>query len=155
MLNMNNDIIIYVCSFINNKEKINFLSICHKNYSLVKRIYFNDIISISKVIKILPKYRFTNIMWNSNLNLNPKQKIQIGKNCTNDILVLLHIPNSVTHLTFGYCFNQEIKDGVALLIPNSVTHLTFGNEFNKEIKNRIHDSVTHLTFGLAQQPSIG
>ena len=34
-----------------------------------------------------------------------------------------HIPKNVTHLTFGYDFNQFLKVGV---IPNNVTHLTYG-----------------------------
>ena len=40
------------------------------------------------------------------------------------------IPNSVTHLTFGYRFDQKLKEGD---IPNSVTHLTFDEEFNQEL----------------------
>ena len=46
------------------------------------------------------------------------------------------IPNSVTHLTFGFDFNKKIKD----CIPNSVTHLTFGWSFNQEIKDCINRS---------------
>jgi len=55
------------------------------------------------------------------------------------------IPNSVTHLTFGYYFNQELTKGS---IPNSVTHLTFGYFFNQVLKEGvIPNSVTYLTFG--------
>ncbi|AEX61323.1 putative F-box and FNIP repeat-containing protein [Megavirus courdo7] len=50
------------------------------------------------------------------------------------------IPNSVTHLTFGYNFNQDIRG----CIPNSVTHLKFGQGFNQDIKDYIPNSVTHL-----------
>lgn len=53
------------------------------------------------------------------------------------------IPQSVTHLTFGLCFNKSIVNS----IPNSVTHLTFGCLFNKSIDNNIPDSVQHLVFG--------
>jgi len=44
----------------------------------------------------------------------------------------------LTHLTFGYNFNQP------LILSNSLTHLTFGNEFNKSIN--LPNSLTHLTF---------
>ena len=36
--------------------------------------------------------------------------------------------DSITHLTFGTCFNQSID-----IFPNSITHLTFGYEFNQKI----------------------
>ena len=36
------------------------------------------------------------------------------------------LPFSITHLTFGYYFNKELKEGC---IPNSVTHLTFNKKF--------------------------
>jgi len=54
-----------------------------------------------------------------------------------------YIPTSVTHLTFGFFFNQKNKK----CIPPSVTHLTFGYHFNQSIENSIPPSVTHLTFG--------
>ena len=38
------------------------------------------------------------------------------------------MPNSLTHLTFGRNFNQEVNK-----LPNSLTHLTFGYCFNKKI----------------------
>ena len=53
------------------------------------------------------------------------------------------LPNSVTHLTFRYYFNQNIEG----CIPNSVTNLTFGYYFNQNIQNCIPSSVTHLTLG--------
>jgi hypothetical protein len=51
----------------------------------------------------------------------------------------------VTHLTFGPCFNQPLKEND---IPKSVTHLTFGHDFNQPLKeNDIPNSVTNLRFG--------
>ena len=51
----------------------------------------------------------------------------------------LTIPQSVTHLTFGWRFNQPI------IIPQNVTHLTFNGYFNQQII--IPENVIHLTFG--------
>ena len=61
------------------------------------------------------------------------------------------IPNSVTHLTFGYNFNQPLKKDD---IPNLVTHLTFDYDFNQPLKKGdIPESVTHLFFNeLFNQP---
>jgi len=53
------------------------------------------------------------------------------------------MPDSITHLTFGWFFNQPINS----CIPDSVTHLTFGYNFNQTINGCIPDSITHLTFG--------
>ena len=51
------------------------------------------------------------------------------------------LPNSLTHLTFGYYFNQDVSQ-----LPNSLTHLTFSGYFNQDISN-LPNSLTHLTFG--------
>jgi len=51
------------------------------------------------------------------------------------------IPLSVTHLTFGACFNKSIKDN----IPPSVTHLKFGEHFNQTIDDSIPLSVIEIT----------
>lgn len=67
--------------------------------------------------------------WNKCLNIRPK----------------LFIPPSVTHLTFGGDFNEDIHG----IIPNSVTHLTFGDCFNQSVLGNIPDSVTHLAFGFS------
>jgi hypothetical protein len=52
-----------------------------------------------------------------------------------------NLPNSITHLTFGYDFNKRVDN-----LPNSITHLTLGFEFNKPFNN-LPNSITHLTFG--------
>jgi len=55
------------------------------------------------------------------------------------------IPSSVTHLVFGWSFNQPLNVGV---IPSNVTHLTFGNNFDQHLNvGVIPSSVTHLVFG--------
>jgi hypothetical protein len=79
------------------------------------------------------------------------------------------IPNSVTHLTFGREFDQEIRRpfqdstyskpfvlkylkfgenyNSISIIPYTVTHLVFGFEFNQDIT--IPSKCTHITFGYA------
>ena len=58
-------------------------------------------------------------------DLLPKYNKIILDNDFNDPLPELH--DSVTHLTFGYRFNQPLEVGV---IPNSVTNLAFGTDFD-------------------------
>lgn len=58
---------------------------------------------------------------------------------------ITYLPNSLTHLTFGNEFNQNIS---YIQFPENLTHLTFGNEFNQRITNvRFPENLTHLTFG--------
>ncbi len=52
-----------------------------------------------------------------------------------------NLPKSLTHLTFGYEFNQSVDN-----LPNTVTHLTFGFHFNHSI-DKLPKNLTHLTFG--------
>src|SRR3990170_3444586 len=54
-------------------------------------------------------------------------------------------PNSLTHLIFGFNFNQPLQQGV---LPNFLTHLTFGDGFNQSLQQGVlSNSLTHLTFG--------
>ena len=55
----------------------------------------------------------------------------------------LVLPNKITHLTLGYCFNCPIN------LTNNIqlTHLTFGNNFNQPINLSNNIQLTHLTFG--------
>ena len=52
-----------------------------------------------------------------------------------------NLPNSVTHLIFGACFNQPIDN-----FPQNLTHLTFDLRFDQPINN-LPSSITHLIFG--------
>ena len=42
-----------------------------------------------------------------------------------------NLPNSITHLNFGYCFNQSVNN-----LPSSITHLEIGGKFNKSVESR-------------------
>ena len=65
------------------------------------------------------------ITWNSIMKYKKSDPNKFNQELTKD-----SIPNSVTHLTFGRDFNQQID-----ILPNSITHLTFGNDFNQTINN--------------------
>ena len=69
------------------------------------------------------------------------KKIQFGGFFDQDISNASTLPNSLTNLKLGYCFNQEMHN-----LSNSLTHLRFGVWFNQEIHN-LPNSLTHLTFG--------
>ena len=52
-----------------------------------------------------------------------------------------NLPNTLTHLTFGWGFNQLVDN-----LPENLTHLTFREDFNQKVDN-LPLSLTHLTFG--------
>ena len=55
------------------------------------------------------------------------------------------LPNSLTHLYFGYDYNQELKRGV---LKHNLKHLEFGFSYNQNIlANVLPSSLTHLTIG--------
>ena len=52
------------------------------------------------------------------------------------------LPTTITHLTFGYYFDQPLDD-----LPNSITHLTLGDCFNEKL-DHLPDSVKYPIFTL-------
>jgi hypothetical protein len=53
----------------------------------------------------------------------------------------VNLPPNLTHLTFGYYFNQQVNN-----LPKSLIHLTFGYKFNQKVEN-LPNLITYLTFG--------
>jgi len=123
------------------------------------KIVYTGLISLSK-IKQLPYFdNFESVMLDTIITNYPRHAkfIYFLANGTNIPFKVTHltfgfdfnqpinncIPSSVSHLIFGFRFNQPIKD----ITPSSVTHLTFGELFDQPINNCIPSSVSHLTFG--------
>ena len=78
------------------------------------------------------------ILFNKSIDNLPKSLTKLELNCS---LAFNKIPNSITHLTFGYYFDEIVDD-----LPNSITHLTFGSNFNQPVNN-LPNSITDLVFG--------
>jgi len=51
------------------------------------------------------------------------------------------LPQNLSYLTFGACFNLQID-----LLPQTLTHLTLGQGFNQPLDLLPH-SLSHLSFG--------
>ncbi len=136
------DIICFICTILEDYDKLNFLSVSSLTHKLKSKIFFNESISMKKIMNIWYFDRFTNIITNP-VDIYPKciLRLEFGYNFNSDIKNCI-LPN-VTHLNFGTYFNQDIKD----CIPPSITHLTFGYYFNQDIKDCIHLSIKHLNFG--------
>src|ERR1700722_15408620 len=122
-MNLDKYTILYIIELLDDYSKNRFIQTNHQFNNYCKSIIYNNKYEYNEIIdKINEGYIFKKICY-----------ITYDKN----------IPSSVTHLTFGEEFNQNIKE----CIPSSVTYLKFGSNFNQDIKNCIPSSVTHLTFG--------
>src|SRR5579872_236302 len=137
------DIFLYIVAYLDDKDKILFLSSSQHLHKLKNKVYYRKKVDIGFIYHLWYFDNFTNAkVYNLKYNL-PKRITYLTFNKYFNKSIMRYIPFTVTHLTFGNKFNQNIKG----CIPNSVTYLTFGNDFNGFIKNAIPDSVTHLTFG--------
>src|SRR5438046_1361923 len=110
------DICISICNYLRNMDKLNFFSVTQNLHSCKSKIKFTDSVFINRITNIWYFDQFTNIKAN---NI-----------CT--------YPKSITTLTI---------DNIRKRIPDSVTHLTFGYDFDYNIKNIISEKVTPLTCG--------
>ena len=157
------DNILYITTFLCDREKIKFLSITKRLHLLKNRIYYNELIDVDRIYEVSYYDKFKNIQISGYQIYTgvilPKFITQLTldtfcgiEDVSGDIdgPIKRCISNSLTHLTFGRYFNRDIKG----CIPNSVTHLTFGYNFNQNIKDCIPNSVTHLTFGFSFDQNI-
>src|SRR5436853_434969 len=115
------DIVTIICEYLSDYDKLQFLLVSKNNFNHIKNIYFRDLVCIDKVYGLWYYNNITNILCDK----------------------FMKFPLCITHLTFEWNFNQDIKSA----IPESVTHLTFGFKFNQDITSAIPTSMTHLTFG--------
>uniref|UniRef100_A0A6C0CB88 Uncharacterized protein n=1 Tax=viral metagenome TaxID=1070528 RepID=A0A6C0CB88_9ZZZZ len=146
MLALYDDAIIKISEKLRDKEKI-YLSMTSKQLDDMKfKMIYTEFVSIS-TIRLLPYFdNFENIdMCSCDIYRYPKSVKYIYLSTDRS-----DIPSSVTHLMFGYSFDQSIRD----CIPSSVTHLSFSFYFDQPIKIRIPSSVTHLRFGYCFNHSI-
>src|SRR5579872_6693746 len=129
------DSIIDITIYLNDKDKIKFLSSSKELHILKDKVHYNDQIYIGDINDLWYFDRFTNIhISNSNYRYPiPNSIIKLSLRYYFYADIKGYIPNTVTHLTFGGYFNQNIEG----CIPTSVTHLTFGHYFNKKIKGHI------------------
>ena len=55
---------------------------------------------------------------------------KVGHQGCEDVNCPRNLPNSLTHLTFGFRFNQKVNN-----LPVNLTHLSLGRDFNQKVDN--------------------
>lgn len=152
----------------NNDEMINLalpdtLQYVKFGYEFNQPIMYNDVIN-NKILKLLPNsikkltfgYEFNQpIIGGIPTNINKlKLSCEYGSkfnqpigskyyswNYDEEITNIIMLPLSLTHLTFGNYFFQDVRD----YISKYVTNITFINNFNREIIYSLPNSVKCLT----------
>jgi len=116
---MNSDIWTYISNFIqSDKDKYHVMLTCKELSTM--NIFFNQLINIYQIIKLTWFNKFTNVLVDNDLT---------------------KLPRFITHLTIGH---KEMYAPISGNIPSTVTHLKFGWDFDQPIDNLIPSSVTAL-----------
>ncbi len=115
------------------------------NYFTERYTYHDKLIKNEAYDKDLRKFIMCNTYrvnkWDGKIPL-PTQVTRIALSNTIYISIDLSKFVNLTHIDFGYAFNEEIEN-----LPPSVKHVTFGASFNKPIDGKLPASVTHIIFG--------
>ena len=167
------DIVCSICSFLDDYDKIQFLSTNTEIYFLRPDIFFTDPILLDLISDLWYYNSFINII-TTTLQVFPTHTKYLTFETEFTEYIENYIPSSVTHLTFNCYFIQDkdncipfgvthltfkygfvyqnnygtvyrFNPNINLCIPSSVINLTFGSVFNMDIAKCIPPNVTHLT----------
>jgi len=154
-----NDIIIKICDYLYDYDKLCFLSITKKHNERKKNIHFNEKVHVTKIKKLNYFDSFTNIKIEYGMDKYPKSltSLTIDNNSDEDI----EIPKTIKNLTIKDANEKIIKnlcEGIEKIeigftiknmkkyIPKSVKHLKIGSLCRySDVTNCIPENVTHLT----------
>lgn len=114
-----NDIIIYMCEFLSDIDKVFFLSANNTHHLLKNKIRFNEKTHVDKINKLTYYNRFANVITKKNIK---------------------KLPLNITHLTLSGTYHKNINK----LIPKTVTHLTFMRTPQYDISEFFPTNITHV-----------
>src|SRR5688572_15594005 len=143
MLALLREMIIEICEFLSNCEKIRLSAVSKSMDKIKHKLIYREKIDVHRIQNLSFFDNFRSIKMSCVCDLYQKYIVYVNPNRTYDEPTKDKLPLLVTHLEFDIFFNREIKN----TIPSSVTHLIFGNMFNQSI-NDIPSSITHLTLGV-------
>ena len=138
--------------FLSDSDKCRILRLSKFFYNLRYLLVFSNEYKYSRVKHLFNIYNFEFLCLNKSLTeplpvCVKKIIIDIDANWrnekTNYRTLKKYLPSKITHLTFGWSFNESSVD----YIPASVKYLTFGPGFDNSIKDIEFNNVTHLFFG--------
>jgi len=112
------DITFSICEFLDNKNKIQFLSVNTTMDAYKDKVFYNDIADFYNIINLFYFDQFVNIYTD----------------------VLYTFPKHIKYLTFDSDFDEDVEND----LPYGITHLCFLNYFKHSRCTSIPSSVTHL-----------
>ncbi|BCS83147.1 putative F-box and FNIP repeat-containing protein [Cotonvirus japonicus] len=128
----NLDTILYILDIIDDQSKIRFLMTNQNTYSLFEHVKFLDFHDYDKIKDLRFRNKFKRVIYKNGCSYMDEIKKRPEK-LVNKFFIensLDVIPISVTDITFGWDFNESIKN----CIPNTITNLTFGHSLINTLK---------------------
>lgn len=137
------DIITYICQYLDDKNKIQFLSTTININKLKHKIFFNELVIIDRISQLPYFDRFTEIIIIFDIGKIPKyiKKLYFGN------FIDRHITNKIPLIWRNVKSNSDFNDLIQRDLPTTLTHMEFGTYFNDKINFRMPSSITHVTFG--------
>lgn len=152
------ELFIKITDYLGNRDKLNLIECSKELYRFRNLLRFHDMIDLSCIIKYEYTHHFTNVCVNLGEKTTPEDLTHIPKTVTHLIFgwyfnqpLGTSIPIGVRDLTFGWCFNQPLESS----IPRDVRYLTFGYNFNQPLGESLPDTITHLRFGAQFNQPLG
>lgn len=134
-LSLIDDIIVYICNYLNEFSKMRWMSICKRHRALINRITINYMISYGDIYKLSYRDIFINVfieasdVYISHGSVNIDILLPRVKYITFDpyFNVPVVLPQGLRAVIFGYYFNQPVT------LPAGLKRATFGDLFDQHI----------------------
>lgn len=141
---MNSDIVLCVCRYVNNCQKIAYLSVSKAMHQVKSKVAFKQCVNLYAIEGLFYFDQFEHVVVHERFEVLPKNTkvLRFAKNFNESICELKYPPH-ITHMMLGPHFSQSI-DGC---IPDTVKYLWLGKRFQCDIDGLLPESVTHLVLG--------
>lgn len=165
------DVIIYLCKYLDDGNKIHLLTTCKRLQPLTKHLLYKKIVSLKKIIDLNYYNNFTHIrasgkmiheMRKKGLNLPEKMDTLILNDFKGHLPTITRNASRLVHLSLKTACKITTNAGC---LPKTLTHLTWEsgqklpnkipsglvdfrlNNYKHLIKQKLPDTIVHLTFG--------
>jgi hypothetical protein len=138
------DIILLICKYLHDKNKINYLSVSKSAHILKHETIFRKKVDLHQILQLSYFDQFTNVIVGERFDKLPKNtKLVTFSDYFNKSINGLNFPPNIIGIKFGRCFDSNIDD----CIPSTIKYLTFGKNFDCPINKKLPDNIIHVVFG--------
>lgn len=145
MIPLINDIVMYICDFLDEYSKIQWLSTCKQHHALIGGIIITQQVVYSKVRYFKHKEIFTSLLvddwettyeaWSVPAGFENLRSLAFGMLFNRPV----NLPEGLQHVRFKMSFSQPV------VLPSTLKSVNFGMYFDREIL--LPDGLLHAHFG--------